>query len=184
MNIPNDGGWGKEGRDAGRSRSEAQLGAERRRYSLQEELQGFWRRLPRDWLSVGSAALFAAFCFGLGLLAARENGPPKDPLWIEQLPPEELPGSLSTSTPAQAAEQGTATQAAGGARDTSTSRTPAGEKPSPQSENYVASKTGSKYYLPNCAGAKRIKEENKVWFATKELAAAAGYQPAANCKGL
>jgi hypothetical protein len=49
---------------------------------------------------------------------------------------------------------------------------------------YVASKSGSKYYLPSCSGAKRIKPENQVWFATKEAAVAAGYEPAATCKGL
>ena len=48
----------------------------------------------------------------------------------------------------------------------------------------VASKSGSKYYLTTCAGAKRIKDANKVFFATKEEAIAAGYEPAANCPGL
>ena len=51
-------------------------------------------------------------------------------------------------------------------------------------DGYVASKSGTKYHLPWCSGARRIKEENKVWFATKEEAEAAGYTPAANCKGL
>ena len=49
---------------------------------------------------------------------------------------------------------------------------------------YVASVSGSSYYLPWCAGVKRIKEGNKVWFKTAEEAKAAGYSPAANCKGL
>ena len=48
----------------------------------------------------------------------------------------------------------------------------------------VASKSGTKYYLPGCAGADRISDSNKVWFASPNLAAAAGYAPAANCKGL
>jgi methylphosphotriester-DNA--protein-cysteine methyltransferase len=48
----------------------------------------------------------------------------------------------------------------------------------------VASKSGSIYYLPNCSGVKNIKDENKVWFATEEDAAAAGYGKAANCPGL
>lgn len=29
---------------------------------------------------------------------------------------------------------------------------------------YVASRNGTKYYPPNCGSAKRINEENKVWF--------------------
>ncbi|HXK31753.1 MAG TPA: hypothetical protein VJZ94_03470, partial [Candidatus Paceibacterota bacterium] len=49
---------------------------------------------------------------------------------------------------------------------------------------YVASKHGEAYYLPWCGGVKLIREENKIWFATKEEAEARGYRPAANCKGL
>ena len=49
---------------------------------------------------------------------------------------------------------------------------------------FVASRNGTKYYLPTCAGAGRISEANKVWFASAAAAAAAGYAPAANCKGL
>ena len=50
--------------------------------------------------------------------------------------------------------------------------------------NYVASRNGTKYHLPWCPGAQQIKDENKVWFDTKEAAETAGYTPAANCKGL
>lgn len=49
---------------------------------------------------------------------------------------------------------------------------------------YVGSKNSDKYHFPWCPGAERIKEENKVWFSSKAEAAAAGYTPAANCKGL
>ena len=49
---------------------------------------------------------------------------------------------------------------------------------------YVASKSGKRYYLPDCAGVSRIKEENKVWFKTKVDAESRGYSPAANCKGI
>ncbi len=48
----------------------------------------------------------------------------------------------------------------------------------------VASKNGTKYYLPTCAGASRIAEANKVWFASPAAALAAGYAPAANCSGI
>ena len=48
----------------------------------------------------------------------------------------------------------------------------------------VASRNGTKYYLSGCAGADRISDANKVWFASPAAAAAAGYTPAANCKGL
>lgn len=48
----------------------------------------------------------------------------------------------------------------------------------------VASKNGTKYYSPDCASASRISEANKIWFASAAAALEAGYEPAANCKGL
>jgi len=48
--------------------------------------------------------------------------------------------------------------------------------------NVVASKSGTKYYPPSCAGANKISDANKIWFASAEFAEAAGYTPAANCK--
>lgn len=48
----------------------------------------------------------------------------------------------------------------------------------------VASKNGTKYYPPDCAAASRISDANKIWFASASAALDAGYEPAANCKGL
>ena len=48
----------------------------------------------------------------------------------------------------------------------------------------VASKNGTKYHYPWCAGAKQIAEKNLITFDSIEKARAAGYTPAANCKGL
>jgi hypothetical protein len=48
----------------------------------------------------------------------------------------------------------------------------------------VASKNGTKYHFPWCSGAKRIDERNKIYFESIEAARAAGYTPAANCRGL
>ncbi len=48
----------------------------------------------------------------------------------------------------------------------------------------VASKTGTQYHLPWCAGAQTIREENKVWFKDAAEARQAGYLPAGNCKGI
>lgn len=47
----------------------------------------------------------------------------------------------------------------------------------------VASKSGSKYHLPTCPGAKQIKPDNLITFESIAAAEAAGYTPAANCKG-
>jgi hypothetical protein len=46
----------------------------------------------------------------------------------------------------------------------------------------VVSKNGSKYHYPHCTGAKQIKEENKISFASASAAEAAGYTLAGNCK--
>lgn len=46
----------------------------------------------------------------------------------------------------------------------------------------VASKSGTRYHYPYCAGAKQIKEENKIIFPTQAAAEAAGYSLATNCK--
>ena len=53
-----------------------------------------------------------------------------------------------------------------------------------QSQTVIASKTGTKYYLPWCGALKRIKPENRVSFATPALARTSGYTPASNCKGV
>ena len=53
-----------------------------------------------------------------------------------------------------------------------------------QAGQVVASKSGTKYYLPECAGVERIAEANKVWFTSPAAAIAVGYAPAANCEGI
>lgn len=58
------------------------------------------------------------------------------------------------------------------------------EEPKKSRGLYVASKNGAKYHLPTCSSAKRIKEENKIWFNSKQEAEKAGYEPAKNCKGI
>ena len=54
----------------------------------------------------------------------------------------------------------------------------------PKAAVVVGSKSGTKYHLPDCPGAKRIKPENLVSFETIAAAKAAGYTAAANCPGL
>ena len=49
---------------------------------------------------------------------------------------------------------------------------------------FVASKNGSKYYPIDCGSASRIKEENRVYYATEEEAQADGKERSSACKGL
>lgn len=48
-------------------------------------------------------------------------------------------------------------------------------------QSFVASQSGTRYYHVSCGSANRIKEENKVFFATEMEAQAAGYTRALNC---
>jgi hypothetical protein len=48
--------------------------------------------------------------------------------------------------------------------------------------NIVASKNGTKYYLPGCSGAGRIQDQNKVYFASEKEAIDAGYTKASGCQ--
>lgn len=81
----------------------------------------------------------------------------------------------SSSQPAVAAQAATSTQIS--ATDNEAAVVPA-------TGPYVASKSGSKYYLTSCASAGRISDANKVFFQSAAAAQAAGYAPAANCPGL
>lgn len=47
--------------------------------------------------------------------------------------------------------------------------------------NFVASINGKNYYPKDCPSAKKIKEENIIWFNSAEEAEAGGYALAKNC---
>ena len=49
------------------------------------------------------------------------------------------------------------------------------------SGSFVASINGKNYYPKDCPSAKRIKEENMIWFNSAQEAEADGYAPAKNC---
>ena len=61
---------------------------------------------------------------------------------------------------------------------------PSGVLASKPAVELVGTKNGTVYHLLACPGAKSIKEENKIYFSSKEEAQKAGYRPAANCPGL
>ena len=129
------------------------------------------RRLPQDLVLIAVLVLASGTSFGLGVVAGREGGAGEGKVRIDA-------AEVAVEAPAAVAEGSAGTP---------------GEEPEPAKEapakaasggSYVGSKTGTKYYLPWCGTAKRIKDENKVWFASKAEAETAGYEPAKNCKGL
>lgn len=50
-----------------------------------------------------------------------------------------------------------------------------------ESGMYVASRNGTKYYPKDCAGAKKILDNNKVWFSSMSEAEAAGFDQTSMC---
>lgn len=141
-----------------------------------------WEKV-KYWVGDNKADLLAALIivlvsiasFGLGRLSA--IWPAKKPIQITQ----EWDGGLSGAT----TSQGVRSPSGGQNRPQETPLGQGGVIGSiPDGMQYVGSKSGSAYHYPWCSGAQRIKEENKIWFATKEEAAAKGYKPAGNCPGL
>lgn len=51
-----------------------------------------------------------------------------------------------------------------------------------QEKKYVASKNGKMFYSVGCSGAKRIKPENQVWFASALDAEKSGFALSTTCK--
>lgn len=133
------------------------------------KLLNFCKQNSKDLFLAAIIALVAIIGFGLGRLSKiREL---KMPITIEN-------GIIEPSgdqTEAQASSLQTAS-AINSIPQANTDITNAG--------SLVASKNGTKYYYPWCAGVSKIKEENKVFFTNTEEATKAGYSPAANCKGL
>ncbi len=47
---------------------------------------------------------------------------------------------------------------------------------------FFASSKGTKYYSLSCSGGKTIKQENRVYFNTREEAERAGYELSSSCR--
>ena len=120
-----------------------------------------------DDLFLGFILILVAFgAFGLGRLSKIEGS--RVPIRIENA--VEFPKTSTSSSSAQT--------------ETAQAVSVIASLPSPESSQFVGSKSGTKYYLPWCSGVKRITDANKIYFTSKEDAEARGYAPASNCKGL
>lgn len=136
-------------------------------YQSYQKIKEYARARQGDLFLAGLIMLVSIGSFGLGRLSAL--WPEKQPVRIDQ-----------TAEIGESAVRGLDKTAL---RDDFTGRSDSSVSSFPSGQ-YVASKNGSSYHFPWCSGAKRIKEENKIWFQTKEEAEAGGYKPAANCDGL
>lgn len=131
--------------------------------------------VPKDVLLVFLVLSVAVASFGLGMLSQRQMVAQKGSgFWVEQVA-SSSPSVLGAAV-AGATASALVTKISAGTAESVSAPLAVGK--------YVASKNGTKYYLPNCSGAKRIKEENKVWFASIEDAKASGRTPSSTCKGL
>lgn len=129
----------------------------------------YWLREYRQDIYVAAIIILIGISsFGLGRLSA--VWPDKKPIHIE-----ESDITAHNNNDAAAAVNNTANIIP---RNSSDNRVENSQK------KYVASKSGSAYHYPWCPGAVKIKEENKIWFLTKEEAEDKGYKPAQNCEGL
>ena len=121
--------------------------------------------------------LTAAISFGLGRLSKiREE---KTPITIENVKEN---AETNESTPLSTSNVDSGANGAGIMLQHNSSTI--SSAPSSSLKIFVASRNGKKYYYAWCESANVIKEQNRVWFATQAEAEKAGYQPAANCKGL
>ena len=142
-------------------------------------------KVPKDVLLVALVLSVSAFAFGLGMLAQKklylsQSGQGKDTFKIESI--ASSTGAMLGASVAGAALGAVAQKQIDQNQDVSQKKV--SDPVLSTVGKYVASKNGTKYYLATCSGAKRIKDENKIWFASVEDAKASGRTPASNCKGI
>lgn len=141
------------------------------------EIKQFFKDNEADIILVVGVMLIASISFGGGwLLGNKQNTfqTSQNEIKIEEISPEKLKAEAVNNSGQEESD------IAGN------SDSIADEKDENQSEDkeIVASKNGDVYHYIWCSGAKRINEENKIYFSSKAEAEAAGYRPAQNCPGL
>ena len=147
-------------------------------HELLNKVKRFYEGNKQDLFIAAIIFLVGLGSFGLGRLSV--IWPKKEPITFTEWgnPLEREKGALEGQN--QAIKGGSASPI-GGAQ--ASQNTASALNPIIQGK-YVASKKGTAYHYPWCPGAKQIKEENKIYFDTKEEAEKAGYKPAGNCEGL
>mgnify|MGYP001558748553 CR=1 FL=1 len=142
------------------------LGEEKKNWK--EKLIGF---LNGKYFIPVIIVLIAIIAFSLGRISGLQNKRPPVRIISEnsgEVKGASIDGTFQTNSVSASANQSGQAQ--------SSSETIAGA--------VVASKNGTKYHYPWCAGAKQISEKNLITFDSIESARTAGYTPASNCKGL
>ncbi len=116
--------------------------------------------------------------FGLGIITEYSIiNQPNNP--VMELPAKPTPLAFRYKTPAPVNIYDTM-PAENVSDDQSLSSTIPSSSPD-TTRQFVASKTGTKYYPPDCGGINRIKIENRVYFATEQEAQDKGYTRTTTC---
>ncbi len=147
------------------------------------EIKKFFKDNEADIILVVGIVLISLMSFGGGWLMGINSVLPQttanEDIKIEEI----LPDSLTAST-SEAVETMQDEEIKNPTEEITTNSTQAIQTADQGEKQIVASKNGEAYYYIWCSGAKRIKEENKVYFSSKEEAEKAGYRPAKTCPGL
>lgn len=128
-----------------------------------KNLKNYFRKNEDKVVLIIGIILIALISFGAGrLMVVRQ---PKEPIKIEDYGLASLKESMESQT------------------NGSTPLTiNSGEEESIKERMFVGSINSNKYHLPDSSWAKRIKEENRIWFESVEDAEAKGYIPASCVK--
>jgi hypothetical protein len=129
--------------------------------------QSFWEAIlsekGRDILTVIIVILVGLGSFGLGRLSKSNTS---SGIQIEYL--------------GQEASAIQATQYSNVLQKTAITDTPASSSSS--GKNFFASSRGSKYYPVGCQAGNNLKQENRIYFATREEAEKSGYELSSSCR--
>lgn len=134
--------------------------------------------LDSRYFVVVCLVLVATIAFVLGRLSKIEER--REPVRVYNSNPSSgnLPSPLYIKEGTETEKNNTSGEVMGASTDSTSS------PQADSSEMVVASKNGTKYHYPWCAGAKQISDKNKITFNSIAEARASGYTPASNCKGL
>jgi len=142
------------------------------------EIKKFFKDNEADVILVIGIILISLISFGSGWLLGSNSGLPSEAAQENiKIEDQEIVSVENSSLESSLAETIEIEENQQIEAETKT-ETPSTEK------QIVASKNGTVYHYVWCSGAKRIKEENKIYFDSPEEAEAAGYRPAKNCPGL
>ena len=147
--------------------------------SIQDIIKKFKALVGNDALFTTALVLLVGIgSFGLGRSSLTESVSPEAVVANVAVTGETTAKPSSRPTPAATAQPTTQKAAPEPITEAVVPEAEAGEA------MYVGSKNGTKFHLLTCPGASQIKEENKVYFTSKQEAYSKGYTEAANCKGI